>query len=64
VIGHAAINGIASLAVLAVTGSPNPLLGPLPVGIIGSIGYGVVALILFFWPGQKMALPTSQYNED
>jgi membrane protease YdiL (CAAX protease family) len=64
VIGHAAINGIASLAVLAVTGTPNPLLGPLPVGIIGSMGYGVVALILFFWPGQKMALLTAQNVED
>lgn len=50
VIGHAAINGIASLAVLGVSGSPNPLLGPLPVGLIGSLGYGVVALVLFIWP--------------
>ena len=52
VIGHAAINGIAALAALAVTGSPNPLLGPLPVGIIGSVGYAIVALILFFSPGR------------
>ena len=50
VIGHAAINGIAALASLAQTGQPNPLLGPLPVGIIGSIGYGLVALFIFFSP--------------
>jgi membrane protease YdiL (CAAX protease family) len=53
VIGHAAINGIAALSVLAVKGSPDPLLGPLPVGIIGSLGYAVIALILFFWPGSN-----------
>jgi uncharacterized protein len=53
VIGHAAINGIASLSILAVKGSPDPLLGPLPVGIIGSLGYAVIALILFFWPGSN-----------
>ena len=53
VIGHAAINGIAALSVLAVKGSPDPLLGPLPVGIIGSLGYAVIALTLFFWPGSN-----------
>ena len=54
VIGHAAINGIAALALVAVTASPNPLLGPAPVGLIGSVGFAVVALALFFWPGQKV----------
>ncbi len=60
VIGHAAINGIAALALLALTGNPNPLLGPLPIGIVGSLGFGVVALILFFVPGQKVFLSTTQ----
>ena len=60
VIGHAAINGIAALAVLTSTGNPNPLLGPLPVGIIGSLGYAIVALTLFFSPGQKVATRTDQ----
>jgi membrane protease YdiL (CAAX protease family) len=64
VIGHAAINGIAALAVLATTGKPNPLLGPLPVGIIGSLGYAVVALILFFSQGQIVTLPVPQNNEE
>ena len=41
VIGHAAINGIAGAAVLATTGQPNTLLGPLPVGIIGSLGFAL-----------------------
>ncbi len=64
VIGHAAINGIAALAVLTTTGSPNPLLGPLPVGIIGSLGYAIVALILFFSPGPSVANRASDDQTD
>lgn len=48
VIGHAAINGIAAVGIMVTIGSPNPLVGPLPVGIIGSVGYAIVALMLFF----------------
>ncbi len=48
VIGHAAINGVAGVAVLATTGEPNLLLGPLPVGIIGSLGFALVAIAIFF----------------
>ncbi len=47
VIGHAAINGIAALGVMFVKGQPNPLLGPLPVGLVGSASFAVVALALF-----------------
>ena len=50
VIGHAAINGIAGAAVLATVGEPNRLLGPLPVGIIGSLGFALVAIALFISP--------------
>ncbi len=48
VIGHGAINGFAGAAVFMIKGQPNPLLGPLPVGIIGSIGFALVALAIFF----------------
>lgn len=51
VIGHGAINGIAALGTLFVKESPNPLLGPLPVGLIGSVGFAVVMLVLFAWRG-------------
>jgi len=51
VIGHAAINGIAALGAMFVKGQPNPLLGPLPVGLIGSVGFAVVMLALFAKPG-------------
>ncbi len=48
VIGHSAIDGIAPVGALAEAGSTNPLLGPLPTGIIGSLGFAIVALSLFF----------------
>ena len=62
VIGHAAINGIAALSALMVTGTPNPLLGPLPVGIVGAIGYEVLALSLLFSPLGKVNLPAAKEN--
>ncbi len=46
VIGHAAINGVAGVAVFATAGQPNSLLGPLPVGILGSLGYALVAILI------------------
>lgn len=60
VIGHAAINGIAAIAVVATTGNPTQLLGPLPVGIIGSLCYAVVALVLFFFPGPMVTFAAGQ----
>lgn len=50
VIGHAAINGIAGIGALLVQGTPNPLLGPVPVGLIGSIGFSIVVLVIFLSP--------------
>jgi len=47
VIGHGAVNGFAGAAALVVMGQPNPLLGPLPVGIIGSVGFAAVSLTIF-----------------
>ena len=49
VIGHGAINGIAALGMMFVTGQPNLLLGPLPIGLIGSVGFAAVMLALFVW---------------
>jgi membrane protease YdiL (CAAX protease family) len=50
VIGHGAINGIASLGLLFSQNEPNPLLGPAPVGVIGGIGFALVALLLWLIP--------------
>jgi membrane protease YdiL (CAAX protease family) len=50
VIGHGAINGIAALGVLLEQGQPSTLLGPLPVGLIGSVGFAIVALLIYISP--------------
>jgi membrane protease YdiL (CAAX protease family) len=49
VIGHAAINGIASLGALLNQGQPNPLLGPTPVGLIGGAGFALAALAIWLF---------------
>jgi membrane protease YdiL (CAAX protease family) len=50
VIGHAAINGSAGMGILFAQGTPNPVLGPLPVGVVGSAAWTVLALwILWRW---------------
>jgi membrane protease YdiL (CAAX protease family) len=51
VIGHAALNGMANLGVIFVRGEPNPLLGPLPVGLVGGIAFAAVGLLLLLVPG-------------
>lgn len=48
VIGHGAINGIAALPALVARGTANPLLGPAPIGIIGSAGFTLAALWMLF----------------
>ncbi|HSV85972.1 MAG TPA: CPBP family glutamic-type intramembrane protease, partial [Levilinea sp.] len=52
VIGHAAINGIAGIAIIPqVLGvEPNLVLGPYPSGFLGSIGFTLVALGILFHP--------------
>jgi membrane protease YdiL (CAAX protease family) len=51
VIGHAALNGMANLGVIFVQGEPNPLLGPLPVGLVGGLGFAAIGLCLLLIPG-------------
>ncbi len=51
VIAHGALNGIAGIAALFIQDEPSPLLGPLPVGLIGSAGFALVALWLFLRAG-------------
>lgn len=50
VIGHGALNGMAGIVTFFVQGQPNTLLGPSVVGVIGSIGFAAVALVLFLVP--------------
>ena len=46
VIAHGALNGIASLGLLAIQGEPSSILGPAPTGVIGGLGFTLLALIL------------------
>ncbi|TFG65541.1 MAG: CPBP family intramembrane metalloprotease, partial [Anaerolineales bacterium] len=50
VICHAAINGIANIGALFLINQPNPLLGPLPVGLIGSAAWSALAIWLMVNP--------------
>jgi membrane protease YdiL (CAAX protease family) len=52
VIGHAAVNGIAAVSLLVTIGNPDPLLGPAPVGVIGSLPFTLAALWIL-WRSRK-----------
>ncbi|MGH7279923.1 MAG: CPBP family intramembrane glutamic endopeptidase [Polyangiaceae bacterium] len=60
VIGHGGINAMGAASLLTTTGHPNPLLGPTSVGIVGSLGFAVLALILFATPRALEARTTDQ----
>ncbi len=51
VIGHAAINGLAGLPFLFLKGTPNPIIGPFAQGVIGGLGFTLLGVLLFLWPG-------------
>jgi membrane protease YdiL (CAAX protease family) len=48
VIAHAAINGMALIEPLVVTGQPDTLLGPATVGLIASLPFAILAFLLFW----------------
>jgi CAAX protease family protein len=62
-LGHAAINASVLLMVYFVRGDLDRLIGPLPVGIVGWLGYAVLALLLLFnrraFAGEKEPRPES-----
>lgn len=47
-LGHGAVNATSALPGFLLFGSAIPLLGPEPTGLIGGIGYTILALVLFF----------------
>ena len=51
VIGHAVLNGTANLGVIFVRGDPNPLVGPLPVGVVGGVAFSALGVALLLVPG-------------
>jgi membrane protease YdiL (CAAX protease family) len=58
-VGHGAVNATAGLAGYLLKGPANLLLGPLPTGLIGGMGYIILALVLLFnrraFAGEKEA---------
>ncbi|HSB89349.1 MAG TPA: CPBP family intramembrane glutamic endopeptidase [Anaerolineales bacterium] len=48
---HGVTNASAILMVCFIRGVPDALIGPLPVGIVGSLGYGALALVILLSRG-------------
>ena len=61
VIAHAAINGMALIEPLIVTGQPDTLLGPVAVGLIASLPFAILALILL-WRSDVFSSVTFSYS--
>jgi len=49
-LGHATINASLQLMTHFLVGDPDWLIGPLPMGIVGGLGYALLALLIFFSP--------------
>jgi membrane protease YdiL (CAAX protease family) len=47
-VGHGAVNAVAGVPVFFLAGNPNPLLGPLPVGLLAALPFVAVAAWLLF----------------
>lgn len=46
-IAHGSLNGFAAISLIFTKGDTSPFIGPLPVGLIGGIGFIVVGIICF-----------------
>jgi membrane protease YdiL (CAAX protease family) len=57
-IAHAVHNTFCSLMIYFVRGAPDVLIGPVPEGIVGCLGYVLLALPIFFLP-RALTQPTS-----
>ncbi len=53
VIGHGALNGIASIGVLFLTKNPPALLGPYPTGLIGMIPFFIAGIFILLFAFSK-----------
>lgn len=47
-LAHGVINALGNWTLIFSNSASNPLLGPQPVGIIGSLGFALLALLIFF----------------
>lgn len=66
VIAHGALNGIASLGLIFVKGSPDSLLGPAPTGIVGGIGLTITAVLILLHPTalKPSSQPKNSHHRD
>lgn len=55
VIAHGAVNGIAALGTLFLNAPPNTLLGPAPTGVLASVPFLLLAVLLLALPGALKA---------
>ncbi len=51
-IAHGSLNGFAAISVFFTIGNPSPFIGPLPLGIIGGIGFLIVGTVCFVLVGK------------
>jgi membrane protease YdiL (CAAX protease family) len=58
VIAHGALNGFAAISTLVTKGSPSPLVGPLPTGVIASLPFVAAALWVLLSPKALEGLET------
>ena len=49
-IAHGMLNGTSVFPTLLANATANPLLGPGPTGLVGMLGYVILALVLLFNP--------------
>lgn len=47
---HGVINAMVNWTLIFISGTPNPLIGPQPIGVIGCLGYALLGLLIFFSP--------------
>lgn len=50
---HGSLNGFAGISVFFTSGNPSPFIGPLPLGLIGGIGFLVVGALCFVLVGRE-----------
>ncbi|HEY5556027.1 CPBP family intramembrane glutamic endopeptidase [Acetobacterium sp.] len=62
-IAHGAMNGFAAFSVWFTIGQTSPFVGPLPVGIIGVIGFIVVGTVCFYLIGRPKSNLLSDGNQ-
>jgi membrane protease YdiL (CAAX protease family) len=62
VIAHGALNGFAAISTLVTRGSPSPLVGPLPTGVIASLPFVAAALWVLLSPRALEGLETKNLS--